>query len=574
MEFLRRARVAPCLPDLSPRRRALDFFREAKEKSRDLQVWVGELYLECHRGTYTSQAANKRDNRHCEFLLRDAEALACFRDDFPKGYPHAELEAAWKLVLLNQFHDILPGSSVKEVYEDSAVDYAEVKRAAQKIITESLQRIGGKLDTSRMERPYALFQNATLPMLTEIPWSEAAVPAGVECCDEWLPVQLVEGHGERRLVLPTPQCALGTVAAVDLTSEAPAPRYRLRAGSRKLENHELAVRFDANGNITSVQSLEDGSEFILPGKLANVFQLFEDKPLFWSAWDIDPYSHETATDLVRCERFEVVEKGPVRCAVEIERRFGQSRIVQRISMGPYPGIWFETEVDWHEEDKMLKVAFPVNVNAARATHEIQFGSVERPTHINTSWDQAKFEVCAQKWVDLSEGDQGVALLNESKYGHDVRGNLMRLTLLRAPKAPDPTCDMGRHRFTYVLLPHFGPHNYAGVVQAAYSLNAPTRSAKLQRTAGEPGVLPEFVSCEDRNVVVETVKKAEKGNAMVVRLYECHNSRGRAELSCARRPTSVWLCDLEENPLEELEIQDGVVGFDYRPFEIITLLLEV
>ena len=573
IELLRRARHAPGLPDILANRRAIDFFRDAKAQSKDLMTWVGELYLEIHRGTYTSQAANKRGNRKSEFLLRDAELLACFRENYPRSYPSAELEKAWKLVLLNQFHDIIPGSSVREVYEESDRDYATIAEIGERIVSESLEKIGGKLDTSACRRPYALFQNATTVTEGSIPWPRGDAPNSLVCGEDVLPVQLVDGHGERRLVFPTPTEALGSVTVGDLSAE-PAPKNpTLRAKQRRIESDEFAVRFDAHGNITGIQNLEDGSEYVEPGKLANCFQLFEDKPLFWSAWDIELYAFETGVDLVRSERFEIVERGPARVAVEVEKRFGKSRITQRISLGPTPGIRFETEVDWHEEDKLLKVAFPVNVNSQRATYEIQFGSVERPTHQNTTWDVAKFEVCAQKWVDLSEGDHGVALLNDCKYGHDVHGNVIRLSLLRAPKAPDPLCDMGLHRFTYVLMPHFGPHHYAGVVQAAYALNAPLRSAKLRPSVGEQGRLPAFVSCDDRNIVVETVKKAEVDGAVIVRLYECHNARGSAELFCARAPKSAWLCDMEENPISELEVHEGLVLFDYKPFEIHTVRVE-
>lgn len=573
LEFLRRGRVAPNYPDVTSGKRAVDFFREAKAKGKDLSTWVGELYLELHRGTYTSQATTKRNNRFSEFLLRDAEWLASFAPGFPASYPSQELESAWKLVLLNQFHDIIPGSSVREVYEDADREYAEVKAAGEKIITESLQRIGSALDTSSMTQPVALFANASMISQAEMEWpEEKPVPTSISSGDEVLPVQLVEGLGERKLIFPTPAAALGTVAVADLTDTAPTTKYRLKASNRRIENGDLAVRFDPHGNITSIQSLDDGTEFVEPGKLANLFQLLDDKPLFWSAWDVDIYSFETAQDLIRSESFEVVEKGPVRVAVEIVKKFGKSTIKQRISLGPTPGIRFDTEVDWHEEDKMLKVAFPVNINAARATYEIQFGNVERPTHYNTSWDQARFEVCAQKWVDLSEGDQGVALLNNGKYGHDIHGNVMRMSLLRAPKAPDPECDMGRHVFSYVLMPHFMPYNYANVVQAAYAFNSGVRSAALEPTLGEEGVLPALVACEDRNIVVETVKKAEDSEDLIVRMYESHNSRGKAELACARLVQSAVLCDLEEREIGELEVQDGLVSFDYRPFEIITIKL--
>lgn len=576
LEFLRRARTASNMPDVMQGKKALDFYSEAHAKSRDLATWVGELYLEYHRGTYTSQARNKMHNRYCEFLLRDAEMLACFRSDFMRGYPKADLEAAWKLVLLNQFHDIIPGSSVNEVYKDSEVDYAKVREIGEQVVTESLVKIGSGLDRSEMTRPVALYQNATIGGMGRIPWSSEDVPQSLICCDEHLPVQLVEAFGERDLVFQTPSCAIGSVAVADLSDQPVTSRTRLRASNnqRRLENGSLSIRFDGNGNITSIESLEDGTEFVAPGKLANMFQLFEDKPIFWSAWDIDPYAFETGTDLVRSDRFEIVERGPVRVAAEIEKTFGNSRIRQRIVLGAAPIIFFETEIDWREEDKLLKVAFPVNIHSPRATYEIQFGNVERPTHFNTSWDVARFEVCAQKWVDLSEGDHGVALLNDGKYGHDIHGNVMRLSLLKAPKAPDPECDMGVHRFTYALMPHFGPYNYAGVVAAAYALNAPLRHAFLKPGSGEQGNLPPFLACDDRNLVIESVKKAEDGQAIIVRLYECHGARGSAEVFCARPFKSAWLCDLEENPDLELETTDGLVPLDYRPFEIITLRLEV
>ena len=574
LEFLRRGRMAPNYPEVASGKKAKEFFRESKAKSKDLLTWVGELYLELHRGTYTSQAANKKGNRYSEFLLRDAELLSCFSPGFPGDYPAAELEAAWKLVLLNQFHDIIPGSSVREVYEDSAIDYAKIFHFGHGIVEDSLKRIGSAFDTSEMQHPVALFQNATMVTQGEIPWDDDFVPNSLITADENLPVQLVTEFDERKLILPTPQSALGSVVVGELSEAPSTTKGRLKSSNRRIENDQLSVKFDVHGNISSIQSLEDQTEFLEPGKLGNVFQIFEDKPNFWSAWDVDVFAFETGLDLIRSESFEIVERGPVRVAAEVVKRFGNSTIRQRISLGPTPGIRFDTEIDWHEEDKLLKVAFPVHVHSSRATYEIQFGNVERATHLNTSWDMAQFEVCAQKWVDLSEGDQGVALINDCKYGHDIRGNVMRLTLLRAPKAPDPQCDMGRHRFSYSLVPHFGPYNYAGIVEAGYAFNAPLRSVLLDPNAGESGSLPPFIACEDRNIVIESVKKAEDSNDIIVRLYECHNSRGRAGLSSARSISSAVLCDLEENEIMDLEIQDGIVSFEFKPFEILTIKLKL
>lgn len=575
VERLRRARIAPGLPVIEKKRKAIDFYKEAYENSRDLMTWKGELYFELHRGTYTSQAANKKQNRECEFLLRDAEWLACFRDDFANGYPKEALERAWKIVLLNQFHDIIPGSSVREVYEDSDRDYALVREMVEPVIEESLRQIGSKLDTSGMNRPVALFHNATTSGQAAIEWTDKSAPTALECEGETLPVQLVEEFGERKLIFETPSRAIGSVTVGDLTGASPIILPRLKASPKRLENDQYAVKFDANGHITSIQTLDDEPvEFIAPGGLGNLFQLFDDRPLYWDAWDVDIYALEKPRDLIKSESVELVEKGPVRAAIEIVKRFGQSTIRQRISLGPTPGIRFDTEIDWHETEKMLKVAFPLNVYSHRATFEIQWGHVERPTHRNTSWDVARFEVPCQKWFDLSEGGHGAALLNDGKYGCDTLDNVIRQTLLRSPKAPDPICDMGRHRFTYVLLPHYGALAQSDVIAASYALNAPVRHAFLSAGAGEQGDIPQLVASHSRDVIVEAVKKAEDSNLVIVRLYECHQTRGRTELSCALPIKRAWVVDMNEQPREELEVDSGSVRFSYKPFEIITLALQL
>lgn len=577
LEMLRRAQTAPYLPDIQTGRKAVDFFREARAKSRDLMTWSGELYLEMHRGTYTSQANNKKWNRMSEFLLRDAEFLSCFAPGFPKTYPGAKLEEAWKLVLLNQFHDIIPGSSVREVYEDSDRDYAAILKIGHEVIQTALRGIGSKFDTDSMSNPVALFANSTVPSQGEIPWDSAEVPTTLACDDTSTPVQLVEEFGEAKLIFQTPEAALGSVAVADLTNEPlPQRSTRLKARERRLESSEWIVRFDGNGNITSLASYDDRTiEFIEPGKLANAFQLFDDRPNFWDAWDVDPWTFETERTLLKAETLEIVERGPVRIAVEVVRRISdESWIKQRISLGPTPGIRFDTEIEWRESHKLLKVAFPLNLNANRATYEVQYGHTERPTHVNTSWDSARFEVPAQKWIDISQGDMGVALLNDAKYGFDCRANVMRMSLLRAPKSPDPKCDMGRHRFSYVLLPHFDQIIHSDVIASAYALNAPLRSCHLTAMKGQAGGLPPFIQVDTRNLIIDTIKKAEDSNHMVVRLYECHNTRGLASLTGVLGIKRAWICNLEEYSEQELEVVDNNVQFSYRPFEIITLLLEV
>jgi alpha-mannosidase len=534
----------------------------------------GELYLELHRGTLTTQGWIKKANRRAEESLRRAELLLAGAPGRMGEMARARdaLEEAWKLVLLNQFHDIVPGSSVREVYDDSLADYARVEEEAGALLAAAMARLSAPLGPEPGPG-LAVFHNSQIPGEARVPWSGQAAPSSFQCGAERTAVQRVEDEDGTALVFATPEAALGSVA-VGRFSDAPPPQApRLKSSPRRIENDEWVVRFDGQGQITSVASLDDDPiEFIAPGELANVFQVFDDKPLFWDAWDVDAYALETMRPLLRSESFELVERGPVRVAVETVKRFGDSTIRQRVSLGPTPGIRFDTWVDWHESERMLKVAFPLGVNTASATCEVQFGHVERPTHRNTSWDVARFEVCAQKWVDMSEGGHGVALLNDGKYGHDFLGSTMRLTLLRSPKAPDPQCDMGRHRFTYVLLPHYGRLQHSDVVAASYALNAPVRTAPVDCQGGGPSALPRLVWTSDRSLVVESVKRSEDGRALIVRLYECHNTRGTATVACAVPVSRAFRADLRERWGDELEVVDGSIRLSFRPFEIVTLAL--
>jgi alpha-mannosidase len=566
LEFLRRATDSPGVPQIQIRR-AKDFFDEAIASSKDLAVWVGELYFELHRGTYTTQASTKKNNRRCEFLIRDAEYL-CAASELP--YPAEKLEGLWKKVLLNQFHDILPGSSVREVYEDASRDYAYVIQETERIVKECMEAATVTADTEHMACPIALFQFARCSSEKTIPAVEGCVANSVVCEGKSAAVQTIDHFDGKKWLFQVPEAALGTVAVADFRSEAAPVAAHLKAVGRSLENEFWKLEFDESGNLSNVISRADGTEFVAEGEPANRFQLFEDKPLFWSAWDVEIFALETGKYLDALDRFEIVESGPVRVAAEIERKFGKSKIIQRISLGQTAGIRFDTTVEWAEADKMLKVAFPVNVNATRATYEIQYGNIERPTHVNTSWDLARFEVCAHKWVDLSEGGRGVALLNDGKYGHDIRDNVIRLTLLRSPKAPDPTADMGLHHFSYILLPHGGSYAEAGAVDAAYALNAAVHAQPLGKKPGESLLPLLFVGCDATNLVIESVKRAEDGSGTIIRVYDAHNCRGRALLRFSKEVRSAALCDLLENELAPLEPRGREVSFDYKPFEIVTI----
>lgn len=549
---------------------AENFFKRLDERvwnDPDLPLWVGELYLEYHRGTYTSQAWIKRANRQAEVLLHNAElALASVEVVLGKAVSEEErasLALAWKSLMFNQFHDVLPGSSIKEVYEDARGEFEEIFDRGMRMRNAAMQRIASEVAT---EGPSLVIFNPA-PFDRDDP---------VECFfPKSLPVppdfQLLREDGERYCLLaPSSAPASGHMVRL-LDRPAPPTGSTLTVSREVLENDFFRVELDGQANIRSLFDKRNGREVISQGETANRFIAFEDRPLNWDAWDIQIDYADKPYPVTNAESWEVVEDGPLRAGIEIVRRFGNSTIRQKILIyRDIPRVDFPTHVDWHERQTLLKVAFPVAVNSARATFDIQWGNVERPTHWNTSWDWARFESCAHKWVDLSEGDYGVSLLNDCKYGYDVKGHTMRLTCLRSPINPDPTADQGEHDFTYALLPHQGDWR-TDTIRQGYLLNMPQGGAMVADV--KDGSLPDrmsLVSCDRPGVVVETVKPAEDGDGIVVRLYEAHNSRGPARLTFAREPASVVETNMLEEPLADLEFEGQVVELQVRPYGIVTL----
>ena len=573
--------------------KAADFFQQAEAEAKDLPLWVGELYLELHRGTYTTQARNKQSNRRSEYLLRDAEFLSVVHPAGLSAYPLAQLDRLWKTTLLNQFHDILPGSSIPEVYRDSAQDYAAIAEGAQSIVQAGLDALAEQINTAGMRRPVLLVSNLSYYAneAVSVPLRAGEHPvAAVGPEGDVVPVQVNEADGKRSALFVAKNLPLHGYAVWDLgaTTVPPDIEDSVTVSPTHMENEAIRVEFDVNtGLITRLYDKDSEREILpdtetegqggRPGSLdiaacANRFQLFEDTPLFWDAWDIDLYYQETGRDLLDLEQAEVVENGPVRGAIRFTRAFGQSKITQTVRLTTGSArLDFETTVDWHETNRMLKVAFPVAINSPRATCEIQYGHVERPTHFNTGWDMARFEVCAQKWADLSEGNYGVALLNDCKYGHDIHGNVLRLTLLRSPQAPDPDADRGIHTFTYSLLPHASDFRDGEVIENAYALNSPPLARPL--TGNRPGRLPlerSWFEVDNAAVFIEAIKRAEKEEALIVRLYEAHNTRGTVTLTTTLPVKRAYLCDLMESNLVEIPMSSGELTLPITPFEIVTV----
>jgi len=567
---------------------ANDFFKrlEARVKGRRVPTWQGELYLEYHRGTLTSQARNKRANRKSEVLYHQAEALAAAATLLGEPYPSEQLRQGWELILLNQFHDILPGSSIHEVYEDCAHDYARITQIGETVRDSAMRAIATRVKRPAGEDMVVVFNvlGRARTDLVEIrcpiesgqgdrPWPPALLDAET---GQEAPLQHLLGEpGEHRFLM--------------LARDVPAYGYRsyiwrkrggertqsneLKVSAKGLETPRLRVVLDQRGHIVSCYDKLAGREVLAEGARGNVLQVFEDKPLRHDAWDIDIYYQDKMWKIDDLDEIQVIEEGPLRLGLELRRRYRQSVIVQRCyAYAHTPRLDFETVVDWHERHVLLKAAFPVRVHSPRATYEIQFGSIERPTHWNTSWDYARFEVCGHRWADLSEGNYGVSLLNDCKYGHDIKGQVMRLTLIKCATTPDPEADQGLHQFTYSLLPHHGDWRQCTVDQAA-QLNVPL----LQLTVGGDadsgkGTLPAslgLVSCDADHVVVDTVKVAEDGDGLVVRLYEAYGQRGPARLSFALQLANVWECNLVEEDERPLPVQGNSVAFQIKPYQIVS-----
>jgi alpha-mannosidase len=506
--------------DGSPRvviERPAEFFARAEAEYPDAPVWTGELYLEFHRGTYTSQAKTKQGNRRSEHLLREAE-LWCATATVRNGteYPYDALDRIWKLVLLQQFHDILPGSSIHWVHREAAANYTAVAAELEQLIAEAQQTLAGAGDQQLAFNAAPHARNG-VPALGAWPRGETADPTTVT----------QEGDGF------------------------------------VLDNGRLRVAVDARGQLTSVR---DGDrEVLAPGGVGNRLQLHPDNPNVFDAWDIDAFYRHVAHDLDEASGFAPTGNG-----VRVVRAFGQSTITQVITLEAGTVV-FDTDIDWHEREKLLKAGFDLDVTADRSASEVQFGHVYRPTHTNTSWDAAKFEICAHRFVHVAEPGYGVAIVNDSTYGHDVTrrpregggtSTAVRLSLLRAPRSPDPETDQGRHHLRYALVPGVG---IVGAAREGYRINLPERAV----IGGGP--VEPLVSVDDDGVIVESVKLADdRSGDVVVRLYEARGARPTATVRPGFSAIRARTVDLLERATGDLDITDQGVVLALRPFQIVTV----
>ncbi|XP_035663488.1 alpha-mannosidase 2C1-like [Branchiostoma floridae] len=518
----------------------------------------------------------KKGNRQCEFLFHNIELLATLawaatrcKETERYEYPSEPLSHMWRLFLLNQFHDVLPGSCIKAVVEDAVQYYQEIQTSGCKLLGEATERLlGAKPSTS------------ILGAVNTMSWDREElleIPAGLASqmmIDSSVPQQEL-GNGTVLVCASCPSMGYAALEAPEADLWPVSVSVDEHQGSVVLENGYISASIDYMGRVTSLGLLETGREAIAPGCLGNQFVLFDDIPLYWDAWDVMDYHLETRKPLTDVsQQVHIVESGPLRAAVQVQIPISDvSSIRQTITLDTGSmELRFHTQVEWHENRKFLKVEFPLHVRTTEATYETAFGHLRRPTHQNTSWDWARYEVCGHKWADLSEYNFGVALMNDCKYGHCAQGNIIRLSLLKSSKAPDSEADMGHHSFTYAIMPHMGTFQDAGVIQAAYSLNQPLLPAQLP--ADRDSRSHSFFTVSNPAVILETVKKAEDvDNVIVLRLYESCGGHGTTTVSSTLPITRVDRCNLleEVDNSSSLQWEGGSVQLSFKPFQIITLL---
>jgi alpha-mannosidase len=538
---------------------AQEFLERLEDKRNQLPVWVGELYMEGHRGTYTTHAENKKMNRRMEHYLRELEILYA---SLPlTEYPSAELDAMWKTLLLNQFHDIIPGTSITPVYHETHRQYTELLTRYTRLKEHALRQMLEPRNNS-VSLINTLSYTYTRPVKLPPHWS------GYEIVTQ----QGTEVHQQQENGCPIIQLSIPPLSVVTLikgkTKTQPPPSSFQK--SLVLENELICYEFSERGTISRIFDRENQREVLPAGTEGNQIILYEDRPADWDAWDIDIYYENQHLQQARLETYETVANGPVRQGIEFHYTIGNSSISQNVYLDAHSKrLDFKTCVNWNEDHKLLRVSFPLNVRSDTATYEIQYGHVKRSTHRNTGWEMAKFEAVGHRYADLSDRDYGAALLNDSKYGYKIHENEISLSLLRAPTMPDPHADRGRHTFTYCFLPHSGELIDSAVLSEAAQLNQPVICA--DGTNGQNTRFP--VSMDTEDIVMEVIKKAEKESALILRLYEPRGKEATANLTIANAEVlDAFESDLMENNQSKPTLKQGILTLHVTPFEIKTIKL--
>jgi len=562
-----------------------------KEELSKLPTWNDELYLEYHRGTYTTQGATKRANRKNEILLTNAEKLSSLASLMGEPYPQEIFHKAWWKYLFNQFHDILPGSSITPVYRDALEFHQEVADAANDAAGKSLKIITSRINTSALKDGQPLFVfnplswERTDAVSVPLP-EEITSPVVVDETGKEIPSQ-VSMQDSRKILVFIAENVPAIGFKVYSIKQGQLQKYRtsLSASNYRMENNRFIVEINPNsGNIARIYDKINKQE-VLNGE-GNILQCLEDIPTEFDAWEIK-YTGKKL-ELNKPESVQLIESGPVRAVIRVKKDFLGAAKSRMQPTSNFPSSFFTQDIilyngipridcqmsaDWWEEHVLLKVAFPFNVKNDVATYEIPYSHITRPTTRNNSWERARYEVSAQHWADLSDGNYGISLLNDSKYGHDTEGSLMRLTLLRSPTSPDPQADKGKHSFAYSLYPHKGGWQEANTVRRGHEFNNPLIAKFIASHTGDLPLSHSFVNAEPENIVLTAIKKAEDSNALILRFYECNGEKTTARIALPKNPKVVYETDFLEKNIGKVNFEKNIVTIPVGKNETKTIKVE-
>lgn len=572
LEMKRQLDTIPTIPNVKSTK-VEDYFHTLHENINEtdqyVHTWDGELYLEYHRGTYTSQAKMKEMNRKLEFGYREAEFVSLWNSVVNgwSNYPSEAIEEGWKLILLNQFHDIIPGSSITEVYEDAHKDYEKAAMIGQEILLNQEKKV---VENSEKSWSYVYPLQYQAPTIVTIP-ADVGSSNGFEQNGKELISQKTASGDQLVLIEETKPFSYDNITSSSVergnTSEVLS---NIDVDKQLWETPHYRLSWNSEGQLTTIFDKEAEREVLKHGAIGNVFKLYEDKPLAHDAWDIDLFYQEKFSIINSLKECKIVDNGPLRTTVRFTWDYPKVQIVQNVHCYRHTKrIDFETEVNWEARQKLLKVEFPVDIRSTEAIYDIQFGNVKRPTHWNTSWDIARFESVGHKWAAITEPNYGVSLMNNSKYGYSIKDNVLALSLLKGPVYPDPIADIGVHHFTYSLYPFKGTSKKHDVEREATFLNAPIRVIK-----GE--VKEEFrtslFSLSNDCVVLDTVKKAEDRDSTIIRLHEMEGSSEQVIIQSAYTVKRWREVNLMEDTADKA-FHDTPIKLAFTPYEIKTLEIE-
>ncbi|KAL4232509.1 hypothetical protein ACF0H5_007201 [Mactra antiquata] len=557
------------------------------EDSSKLCRWAGELYLEMHNGTYTTHAKVKKMNRKCELLLQHVEFLSCVAMATKSSvYPSVELNRLWKLLLLNQFHDVLPGSSIGMVYEDAHKYYNSIMESGSNLLAQASTNIFLK-PCDESDKSLVIWNTVSWDRSEVISvqgQDESESPNKRRKTDTNVNVpQQIDKKGNKLYYVKVPSYGMSDLVNSCIRDINPwsVNAENMDDGVIMIKNDQIEACIDKYGRITKLLVNGSNKNMISSDYPANQFILYDDIPLYWDAWDVMDYHLETRKPVMKLLKpAEIEDNGPLRVTVMVSLEISkESQIEQTIILDvASPYIKFDTKVKWFENRKFLKVEFPTSMHTREATYDIQFGHIRRPNHQNTSWDTARYEVCGHKWTDISEYGFGVAVLNDSKYGHSAVDNILRLSLLRSSKAPDRNADMGEHEFTYGLMPHTGTFQEAGVIKQGYCLNSPLNT-QYEHYDSNIVAPSSYFTLDSSQVVLDTVKKSEDNDdTIILRLYESFGGSCCCTISTVLSFSSVQICNGLEQTTEDdtfdIKTTGDKITFNIKPFQILTLKIKL